>query len=417
MNFEALDIKIKSLAFAEATERKVLASQIVKFTETKGVFPASISKVYSALANQKLPPMTVPAINLRGMTYDLARAIWQVILKSQAGPVIFELAPSEMTASDQTAFEYAAMILAAACREGYQGPVFIQGDHFHIDSSEDIKEIKQICQETVSAGYYHLDIDAATLINADGDSPKAVQKPNAEISALLTSYIRSIQPDGIHITVGAEVGEIGSKNTTPEDLIGFMEVFTSALPSGVSGLDKISIQTGTRHGGIVHADGSLAEMPLDLKLAKELSALARNKFGIAGLVQHGASTLSMEQLSQLAESGIIEVHLATHIQNIVFDHPDFPQDLLSVIKNQLNPTNKGAEGDLLAEEDNQSDLQKFYNARWTAWGTFKQDLWDMPEQNKQLILASLQEWINNLFTALRINGKLPLIESFYKKQD
>jgi hypothetical protein len=158
-------------------------------------------------------------------------------------------------------------------------------------------------------------------------------------------------------------------------------------------------------------------MPLDLNLAKELSHLARNKFGIAGLVQHGASTLSMEQLSQLAESGIIEVHLATHIQNIVFDHPDFPQDLLSVIKNQLNPTNKGAEGDLLAEEDNQSDLQKFYNARWTAWGTFKQELWDMPEQNKKLILASLQEWINNLFTALRINGKLPLIESFYEKQD
>ncbi len=101
----------------------------------------------------------------------------------------------------------------------------------------------------------------------------------------------------------------------------------------------------------------------------------------------------MQQLSQLAENGIIEVHLATQIQNIVFDHPDFPKDLLAIIKKQLTPTNKGAEGDLVIEEDNQSDFQKFYNARWTAWGTFKQDLWEMPEQNKKEILTSLQEWI------------------------
>lgn len=417
MNFEILDQKAKNLAMSKPEERNDAAAEIMALAAAEGVFPASIKQVYAALGRGALPPMTVPAINLRGMTYDLARAIWQVIMKLQAYPVIFELTPSEMTASDQTAAEYAAMIAAAACREGFRGPVFIQGDHFHIDNADSVDEIKQLCQETITAGYYHLDIDAATLINAAGETPRAIQRPNAEISAALTSFIRAKQPDDIHITIGAEVGEIGSNNTTPADLIGFMEVYNAALPPGMLGIDKISVQTGTRHGGIVDADGSLAEMPLDLKAAKALSRLANTKFGIAGLVQHGASTLTIQQLSQLPESGIIEVHLATNIQNIVFDHPAFPKDLLAEIKQQLIPTSMGAEGDKLDEDRNQTIYQQFYNARWTAWGTFKRQLWEMPDQNKREITAALQSWIQDIFTALKIKGQLPLIQSYYKQQE
>jgi len=131
------------------------------------------------------------------------------------------------------------------------------------------------------------------------------------------------------------------------------------------------------------------------------------------LVQHGASTLTMQQLSQLPENGVIEVHLATQIQNIVFDHPEFPKDLLLKMRNQLSPNTKSAEGDSLRDEDNQSEIQKFYNARWTAWGTFKRELWEMPEPNKKMIQISLQDWMVKLFTALRVEGKLPLIQSLY----
>jgi fructose/tagatose bisphosphate aldolase len=413
MNFEMIENIVKKLAYSSVKERPSLAAQITQWAAAEGVFPASIARVYSGLAKGEIAPMTIPAINLRGMTYDLARAVWQVVLTRKAGPVIFELAPSEMSAGDQTAGEYAAMILAAACREGYHGPVFLQGDHFHIDSAESAPAIQKMCQEAISAGFYQIDLDAATLINHSAITPKEVQLPNANISASLTSFIRSIQPEGIHVTVGGEVGEIGSNNTTPEDLLGFMEAYLAALPAGDLGLDKISIQTGTRHGGIVQTDGSLAVMPLDLTLAKQLSTLAKKGFGIAGLVQHGASTLTMQQLSQLPENGVIEVHLATQIQNIVFDHPEFPKDLLLKMRNQLSPNTKSAEGDSLRDEDNQSDIQKFYNARWTAWGTFKHDLWEMPEANKKMIQISLQDWLVKLFAALRVEEKLPLIQSLY----
>ncbi len=413
MDTVTIDEQVKNLALSRAENRRPLATRIFHSATEMGVFPASIAHVYSALKKNQIQPMTIPAINLRGMTYDLARSIWQVILDKNAGAVIFELAPSEMTASDQTPEEYAAIILAAACREGYQGPVFLQGDHFHIDSPESIPDIQKLCLKAISAGFYQIDLDAAALTNQHAITSKEVQLPNAKVTATLTNFIRSNQFSGAHITLGGEVGEIGGQNTTIEDLNGFMASFLAELQPGIKGLDKISVQTGTRHGGIVLKDGRLATMPLDLNMAQKLSKTAREDYDIAGLVQHGASTLSMEQLAQLPEAGIIEVHLATQIQNIVFDHPDFPTGLLNQMRTTLMPASHGAEGEKIKSEDNLSDAQRFYHARWSAWGAFKRELWELPDHQKKSIQSSLQEWVIQLFAALRIEGKLPEILTLY----
>lgn len=413
MNAAKLDETARGVAFSSLEGRRELAQNLIREVAEEGVFPASIAGLFSSLGRGDIAPMTVPAFNLRGLTYDLARAIWQVALQKNAGPVIFELAPSEMSSGDQIPEEYAAMVMAAACREGYQGPVFLQGDHFHIDSPAAFAEMEGLCKRAVSAGFYQIDIDTADLIDPAGDSPAVVQAPNANLSARMTRFIRSIQPEGVHITIGAEVGEIGSKNTTLADLSGFMDAYQARLGDEIHGLDKISIQTGTRHGGIVLKDGSLDTMPLDLKLARELSRAAFQNYGISGLVQHGASTLALSQLAQLPDAGIIEVHLATQIQNIIFDHPAFPPDLLRMMKASLAPSNREAEGGASHSIAAENEIQRFYHARWSAWGTFKREIWDMPEQNKKQIQETLQEWVSQLFTALRIDGKLPVVLGMY----
>jgi len=65
---------------------------------------------------------------------NLAKAIFRVAKRNSAGAFIFEIAKSEMGYTGQPAAEYVAVILAAALKELWQGPVFVQGDHFQISA-------------------------------------------------------------------------------------------------------------------------------------------------------------------------------------------------------------------------------------------------------------------------------------------
>src|SRR5262245_15360688 len=58
------------------------------------------------------------------------------------------------------------------------------------------------------------------------------------------------------------------------------------------GLSKISVQTGTAHGGFINPDGTVrTDVKIDLKTLEELSNAARKDYDLGGAVQHGASTL------------------------------------------------------------------------------------------------------------------------------
>src|SRR5205823_12343677 len=79
---------------------------------------------------------TVPAINVRAMTYDTARAVVRAAKALDAGAFIFEIARSEIGYTEQRPHEYVAIVLAAALREGFSGPVFIQGDHVQTNAKK-----------------------------------------------------------------------------------------------------------------------------------------------------------------------------------------------------------------------------------------------------------------------------------------
>ena len=113
----------------------------------------------------------------------------------------------------------------------------------------------------------------------------------------MTKFIRQIEPKGVTVSVGGEIGEVGGSNSTVDDLRAFMTGYKKLLGSGVKGISKISVQTGTTHGGVVLPDGSIAKVELDFKMLEELSKAAREEYGMAGAVQHGASTLPEEAFS------------------------------------------------------------------------------------------------------------------------
>lgn len=407
-----LEQDILALALTPRDKRKKLAVQILNLTWENGLYPASIAPIYRALGRGELPPMTIPAFNVRGLTYPLARAIWRAAMQSHCGPIIFELAPSESTGCDQTFEEYAALVIAAAFKEGYQGPVFLQGDHFSLDSADDLKWLEDLALQVIESGFYQIDIDGSHLFNQKAENLTDFHTPNAEITGKLIKSIRDMQPRDVHIALGGEVGEIGGRNTSVDDLVAFQVVLQKHLSDTTPGLDKISAQTGTTHSGIVLPDGTTGRMSVDFDLISDLSRQARLS-GWSGLVQHGASTLQFEDLARLPQAGVIEVHLATQIQNILFDHPAFPLDLREQMKRELVKSTRSAEGDHLDTSDALSDAQRFYQARWAAWGIYKAQLWQLPSEVISQVSDSLADWATQIFRSLKVAQRSQVLKNYY----
>ena len=131
-----VDATVQKLVMTDnIKEKETLAREIQAQAAEKGTFLASIHDVYLARGKGKGKNFTVPAMNLRSLTYYLARAIFRTAKKLNAGAFIFEIAKSEMGYTNQPPIEYSAVILAAAIKEGYTGPVFVQGDHCQIKAS------------------------------------------------------------------------------------------------------------------------------------------------------------------------------------------------------------------------------------------------------------------------------------------
>jgi fructose/tagatose bisphosphate aldolase len=357
---------------------------------------------------------TVPAINIRGLAYDTARALFRARRSLDAGAVICEIARSEIAYTDQRPAEYAFVLMAAAMREGVTGPLFIQGDHFQVnakkyaaDPAAELKAVEDLTAEAVKAGFYNIDVDTSTLVDLAKAGHEAQQELNGGLCAALTAFIRAREPKGVTVSVGGEIGEVGGKNSTPEELTAFMKVYLDALAKaapGAAGISKISIQTGTSHGGVPLPDGSIAQVKIDFDALEKCSKLAREKYGMAGAVQHGASTLPAELFDRFPKLGACEIHLATEFQNMIFDHPAFPAGLKRDIYEKLRST--------AADERKASDTdeQFFYKTRKKALGAYKRELWGLPADVRVAIGSALESKFRFLLEKLAAGGTRTLAE-------
>jgi hypothetical protein len=207
--------------------------------------------------------------------------------------------------------------------------------------------------------------------------------------------------------VGGEIGEVGGKNSTPEELSAFMKVYLEALAKrapGAAGISKISIQTGTSHGGVPLPDGSIAQVQIDFDALEKCSVLAREQFGMAGAVQHGASTLPPALFDRFPKLGACEIHLATEFQNMLFDHASFPASLKRDIYDRL----RGVAADERKPSD--TDDQFLYKTRKKALGLYKRELWGLPTGTRAAIGAALEEKFRFLLEKLAVRGTRALAE-------
>src|SRR5256885_6474926 len=378
---DKIDALVRKAVFGSEDETAHARWMIWEMGQQAGVRPASIHELYMARGRDEVPAFTTPAMNVRILSYDTGRAIFRAAKRLDAGAIICEIARSEIAYTDQRPAEYVAVMTAAALREGFTGPLFIQGDHVQVnakkyaaDPEAELQALRTLIEEELHAGFYNIDIDTSTLVDLSQATLPEQQRVNYERAAELTRFIRDREPEGVTVSVGAEIGEVGGKNSDVHELRAFMDGYISTLKrlGKYVGISKISVQTGTSHGGVVLPDGSIAKVQLDLDALKALSRDARAKYGLGGAVQNGASTLPPDAFSQFPKREAIEIHLATNFQDIGFDHAALPASL----RRELQEWVKGECKDEWKKGD--TEEQFYYKSRKKAIGPFKRRLWDLP---------------------------------------
>ena len=414
-----IDTIVYNAVFNKDTAIKNVSRWLIRSTGNKlGIISSSIQSLYEAIGKKQFKGFTVPAINIRGLTYDVARSIFRAAKKNHVGAFIFEIARSEIGYTDQRPAEYASVILAAAIKEGYECPVFIQGDHFQInakyyekDKDAEINKVRGLIKEAIEAGFYNIDIDTSTLVDLSKPNITEQQRLNFEFAAEFTSYIRALEPKGITVSVGGEIGEVGKKNSTVEELKAFMDGYNSTLAAkgkGLKGISKISVQTGTTHGGVPLPDGTIAKVKLDFDTLKNLSRVAIDEYGLSGAVQHGASTLPADAFDKFPETGTSEVHLATEFQNMIYESSVFPKDFKNEIYEFLKK-NYAAD-----RKEGETDEQFIYKTRKNGFGPFKERFWGLPSAVRNKIGEDLEVKFDFLFKKLNVIHSKEIINKTIK---
>ena len=409
---------IRDLAWTAAFSEDATAIEAARWivweaSQALGVRSASMHDLYMARARGEVHGFTVPAINIRAQTFDMARTVYAAAQAGDVGAVILELARSEQTYTWQRPIDYATSVLAGAIASGWSAPVFIQGDHYQFnakkyeaDPEAMTEEIRRACRLAIDAGYRNIDLDSSTLVDLSKGSVDEQQRENYVRAAELTALIRSLESDGVTVSVGGEIGEVGKQNSNEQELRAYLDGYRRELEDqapGAVGLSKVSVQTGTSHGGVPLPGGGVAAVKLDFEVLRRLGEVAR-AHGLAGAVQHGASTLPDELFHRFPAVETAEIHLATGFQNALYEHPAFPTDLAAEIEAWCHANA------LDERKPDQTDQQFVYTTRKKAIGPFKRQLWDL--RTKDEILAAQHRKIGFLFTELGVNGSCEMVERY-----
>ncbi|HUR17138.1 MAG TPA: class II fructose-bisphosphate aldolase, partial [Candidatus Limnocylindrales bacterium] len=356
---------------------------------------------------------TVPAVNLRTQVFDMVGAMCRAAQSLDCGTIVFELARSEQEYTFQRPAEFITSVLAGCVAANWQGPVFVQGDHYQfnarkyaVDPEATAEGVRKLARDAVAVGYGNIDIDSSTLVDLGRPTVDDQQRVNYERAAEISALIRANEEPGSTISIGGEIGEVGKQNSTEEELRAYLEGYRAQLRhlnGDVPGLSKVSVQTGTSHGGVPLPGGGVAEVKLDFGTLERLGHVAR-EYGLAGAVQHGASTLPDELFNRFPEVETAEIHLATGFQNMLYEHPAFPAELLREVEawTIANTADERVAGE--------SDTQFFYKTRKKALGPMKRRLWEL--ETKDEIIATQEEKFRFLFEQLRVTGTRGMVERY-----
>ena len=375
-------------------------------SQVLGARSASIHELYMARGRGEIHGFTVPACNLRTQVFDMALTMCRAAQPTDVGTLDLRAGP-----------ERAGVHVPAAGRVHHERPGRMHRGR--------LARARSSCRATTTSStrpstrriqmrrprpfarrrgtrWQSATATSMSTRRRSSISPCPTSTPS---SAPTTSapqrsrrLIREVQPPDLMVSIGGEIGEVGKQNSTEEELRAYLDGYFRELERragpGVPGISKVSVQTGTSHGGVPLPAGGVAEVKLDFGTLERLGEVARS-YGLAGAVQHGASTLPDELFHRFPAVETAEIHLATGL-------PELPFTSIRRSPRTCSRTSRrGASRNTLDErKPDDDDIQFLYKTRKKALGPYKRQLWELPTKDE--ILADQQKKIEFLFDQLKV---------------
>ena len=197
------------------------------------------------------------------------------------------------------------------------------------------------------------------------------------------AFIRANRADGLVVSIGGEIGEVGKENSTEDELRsyldGFRREFERRAGGDAPGLSKVSVQTGPRTAA---CPCRAAAAEGEARLRHPRAPVRRgSEYGLAGAVQHGASTLPDELFHHFPKVETAEIHPATDPA----EPPLRPPRLRPTCGPR--PRRGPMRTRLMSARDGETDAQFVGKTRKKALGPNKRRLWDMPEKGAIIAIS------------------------------
>ena len=189
--------------------------------------------------------------------------------------------------------------------------------------------METLTAEAIQAGFYNIDVDTSTLVDLSKPGLEAQQQQNGEVCAELTGFIREHEPRGVTISVGGEIGEVGGKNSTPEEFEAFMSVYATALARARPG-PAASARSRSRPARRTAACRSPTGRSRACRSISKRSRRSRSSRARATAWAERCSTARPPfppSCSIVSQGGHARDPSRHRVQSMLFDHPSFPTDL------------------------------------------------------------------------------------------
>jgi len=172
-----------------------------------------------------------------------------------------------------------AVLQAAAMLEGFEGPLFLQGDHIQLKSKpvheggpaaeKEISTHRKVIQDLLAAGLGQ-SIWICLLLSEGPKENLSFEEQQAENAKLTAEKIADVRGAGkkawnsLDSLIGGETGEVGKINTRKEDLEAYAEgIIANMKRLGIDpalGIRKIAVNDGNLPRRHPAPDGSVADV-------------------------------------------------------------------------------------------------------------------------------------------------------------
>ena len=389
-----MDKLIFNAVFHSQTQIKATARWLIKaIAQNLNIFSSSTQSTQYCFHQQTAVKKNIPVLQIPHLSYDIARAVFQAIQKHHIGAVIFELEESQMELDRQSPGEFSVTIFAAAIREKYQGPIFIQGHHiqsntesFQIAPDKEIQKLKTLIVEAIDAGIYNLWINGLSLSHSTQTHHGKNQNPSALLLAFLTDIIRYHEPKNLGIAIGGIIKGSGDLKTVEKDMESFLDDYRKDLQKireDNNGICKISFQP---YEPFPLENASINPTPIweneKTKNLADLYLLLINQYGLNGRIPQNSSSLSYEVLEGFSGIGGMEFPLNIPYQNLFIEHADLPKNVRRTLTESLSKPSKNTNNNI------------------------RKTLWTLPSTLRQDIRTQFEEKIALFFKEFKLTNTL-----------